>query len=180
MTTHSEPAISVRMLKIKCMLVIALLSSVAQAATDPLLDKMVGTWLGEGERIQSISGNHTRIETRTEATFRGNELLSHNEVTETDASGQAKTYSRDYWIRPDPAQGGLYDFGIPSSDDQVTSQGHFGDDGLEVEQDLGGSPAYLVRSHTQFDAQGSFYEETTWSGSRQLSQTRIRYHHSIR
>ncbi len=134
---------------------------------------MAGTWKGEGERVQSISGRHIRIQTHTVATMQGDKLLSHNEITETDpTTQQSKTYGRDYWIRPNASRPGAYDFGVQAD---VTSQGRFDGGILEVEQNLGGDPAYVVRSRTQFDAQGSTYEETDWSGDRQLSRTRIRY-----
>ena len=134
---------------------------------------MVGVWSGEGERVQLVSGHHIRIQTHTAATQQGDQVFSHNEITETDASAQVKIYVRDYWIRPSPGQAGAYELG---ADQQVTSRGHFDGGVFEVEQNLGGTPAYVIRSRTQFDAQGSLYEENDWYGDRELSQTRIRYH----
>lgn len=150
------------------------LSSVAFAAPDPLLDKMAGTWVGAGERVQTTSGRHIRIEAHTVATQQGEKLFSHNEVTETDlTTQQSKTYSRDYWVRPSAGQAGAYDFG---AEENVTSQGYFDGGILEVEQNFGGTPPYVVHSRTQFDDQGSLYEENVWSGDRALSKTQIRYH----
>ena len=152
-----------------------MMGTVQARAGDLLLDRMLGTWVGEGERVQNVSGHHIRIQTHTAATMQGDKLFSHNEITETDQSAQTKTYVRDYWVRPNSAQAGLYDFG---ADDKVTSQGHFDGGILEVEQTLGGAGAnaFVIRSRTQFDAQGSLYEEHTWYGNRELSQSRIRYH----
>lgn len=135
---------------------------------------MQGSWAGEGERVQSISGHRIQIQARTVATEQGDRLNSHNVITETDQDGQSKSYVRDYWIRPNPGLAGDYDFGV---EDKVTSQGHFDGAILVVEQNLGGNPAYVIRSKTQFTDTGSLYEETDWYGERQLSQTRIRYHH---
>ena len=46
---------------------------------------------------------------------------------------------------------------------------------LEVTQTLGGNPPYVIRSHTQFNAQESIYQETVWLGEQELAQTEIRY-----
>ncbi len=136
---------------------------------------MQGAWSGEGERVQTASGHTTRIETHTVATLQGDKLLSHNEITETDMSAQSRTYERDYWVRADAAHAGFYELGV---DDKVTSQGRFDGGILEVEQKLGGDGdgELVIRSRTQFDAQGSLYEEHLWYGERELSRTRIRYH----
>lgn len=172
MTPCYAPAISERMLKLLSFALwmgfAALSAHVALAASDPLLDQMAGTWVGEGERIQAISGRHIQILEHTTAILQDGKLDSRNQVSETDMSTQqARTYERDYWVRPNPGQAGAYDFGAGAN---VTSQGHFEGGILEVEQNLGGNPAYLVRSRTQFDAQGSLYEETDWSGTVSLAR----------
>ena len=142
-------------------------------APDPLFEKMAGIWSGEGERVQSVSGRHFRIQTHTVTSAQGEKLLSHNEITETDSDAQIKAYVRDYWIRPNPGQSGDYDLGV---EDQVTSQRHYDGDVLAVEQSFGGSPPFVIHSRTQFDDLGSLYEESVLYGDHSISQTRIRYH----
>lgn len=160
------------MRKLAVLIMLALRSSVAQAG-DSLIQLMQGSWTGEGERVQTVSGHRVRIEAHVVATLQGDRLFSHNEITETEQDGQAKSYARDYWIRPSQDQAGSYDFGV---EDKVTSQGRFDGHILEVEQNVGGSPAFVIRSETQFTDSGSLYQETAWYGERELSQTLIRYH----
>jgi hypothetical protein len=143
----------------------------ALAAQDPLFQKMEGTWIGHGERVQLISGEHVRIESKTQAAIVGGRLESRNEITETPDHGAPRTYARDYWILPDATQAGAYVFGVQ---DTATSRGHLRENILELEQNMGD---YVIRSRTRFDGQGSDYEEALWHGERQLTRTQIHYQH---
>jgi hypothetical protein len=148
-------------------LALALLTLSARAS-DPLLDRMAGTWAGTGERIELASGHRTTIASATTSTLDGDRLDSHNEITETDSPGAPRRYVRDYWIRPDGAAG--YALG---AGDTVSSHGRLNEAGtFDVEQDLGG---LIVKSSTEFDAQGSLYSESVWSGDHELSRATIRY-----
>lgn len=143
----------------------------AEADFGSLFEKMSGNWSGIGERVQLISGRRIRIEARATANQQDQRLVSHNEIIETSESGLARHYVRNYWIRPAAASGG-FELG---QNEQVTSQGRFDGGILEVEQILGGTPALVIRSRTQFDNRESLYQETTWHGDQELSRTIIRY-----
>ena len=141
-------------------------------AIDPLFMRMQGNWLASGQRTQLISGRKTGILAHAQTRIDGDRLYSHSEITETpeDARTTPHTYVRDYWIRA--AAGDRYELGVGA---KVTSVGNFTGDTLSVEQRLGGTPAYVIRSSTRFDESGSSYDEVFWSGARALAKTSIRY-----
>jgi hypothetical protein len=158
-------------------------------ASDALFDRMTGEWDGEGERIQLVSGRRIAIHTATVARVEGDRLVSSNEITETasgttsgtaqEASGGGailKQYRREYWMRRSPttaeADSISYELGTAET---VTSRGRFDGSTLEVEQNLGGAPAYVIRSSTTFADDLTSYLETVWHGDEQLAETRIEY-----
>ncbi len=151
---------------------VSLLFAVGAMAGDSLFDRMQGSWVAEGSRTQLTSGRKTHIGVRLQAHVQDNTLYSHSEITETSELPGAtpKTYSRDYWIRL--AADGSYSLGVGG---KLTAVGHFDGSVLRVEQNFGGEAAYVIRSQTRFDDQGSQYDEVFSSGLRKLAETHLRY-----
>jgi hypothetical protein len=149
------------------------------AVADPWLNRMSGEWIGEGERVQAVSGRHIRIHAVVSSVLRDNagalRLDSHNQITETAENGVTRSYVRDYWIQPDAAHPGAYELG---QGDQVGSRGSLVDGVFEVIQTLGGEPPYVVRSRTRLTDEGSEYTESVLQGERELSHSTVRYHAS--
>ena len=161
------------------------------SAESVLFQQMVGKWRGEGIRVQVYSQRKTWIRAQTEALIVGEKLVSRNEITETavnernESVGPSRTYVRTYWIRPaglasESTVNEAYEFGMgEGADEKITSQGTFQGGILEVNQNFGGDPPYIVRSLTGFKDGVSTYTEKVWHGDAQLTDTRIEYRKTL-
>jgi hypothetical protein len=107
-----------------------------------LFDLMKGDWVGDGERVQRLSGHRTQIQVESHASIDGTRLLSANRIVEKADAG-TREYRRSYWIRP-AAAANHYELG---AGDTVSSEGTFEGNQFVVTQALGG---WTVRTETTF------------------------------
>jgi hypothetical protein len=166
-----------RMIPIVVVFAPALSFSGQSSGPDPLFARMQGEWFGEGERTQTISGRKVRLEAEVTSAVEGDRLVSRNQLREVPESPDEpkRHYVRVYWIAR--ASGAEYELGYGTGNDsRVSAQGRLDGNVFEVEQNIGGEPAFIVISRTEFLQDGiTDYVETGWNGQTQVSETRIRY-----
>ena len=166
------------------------LFSFGLAAVDPLYLKMAGQWVGQGERVLSGTHRTVRLEARLDALLREDQqrLNSRSWIRELALEGpgsdptEPKESVRLSWLQPkDPnadALPRLYNVGFGTGDavDRPSAQGTFDGYALEVRQEMGGNPSYLVISTTRFLSENETdFVERAFHGTEELAVTRIRY-----
>ncbi len=147
---------------------------VALSTMDPLFLRMVGQWHGEGEK-KAANGQIVRVETEVFATVENEVLISVNDFKEFTSETNVKQYRRIYWMR---ATGdGQYELGYgqdPRSG--AASYGKLDGNVFSSIQDLGGNPALIVESRTEFlPMDETVYTETVSHGPSKISERTIRY-----
>ena len=148
----------------------ALLALSPARASDPLFDRMAGSWLGEGLTRYALSGRKLQVEIATTSEITEGGLVSRNEVRElpVEPPGAERRYARAYRIVADGA--GYRLEGAPGA---PAARGALVGEEFSTEQELAGG--YVVRTATEFAGDSAVFLETNWHEGTRLSETEIRF-----